>query len=82
MGEAGETVNCLTCKTGKRWWRQQFDGKYKCSVCEGDPLIEGNGRPDWYDWMGARMTQMHGPRAPGDAELLQTYRDELERAGW
>lgn len=61
-------VNCATCGTGSRWW---VGGK--CSICQGDPNVEGSGRPDWMDFYRAKFIARFGPTEPGDAELLERY---------
>ena len=80
MAMATEVKNCLTCRTGRRWWMGNSDGSFKCPVCHGNPLI-GDGRRDWSDFMRARMVARFGPRIQGDAELLSKYRDEVAPYG-
>lgn len=66
-------MNCLTCRTGSRWWRE--DGS--CPTCDGNPGVASSGREDWVPWSRARMVAMFGPRQDGDDELLTRYKDEL-----
>lgn len=74
-------VNCRTCRTGKHWWVKKPEGLhppgYICSTCHGDPYVAGSGRADWRDFDRAGFVQMFGPRADGDLELLEKYKDEL-----
>jgi len=54
-----QTVNCLTCRTGKRWWVRRIRS-WVCPTCDGDPL-KGNGREDWREHQRAMMLFYFGP---------------------
>lgn len=81
----GPPTNCRTCGTGSSYWSKTGWGpftKYRCPVCEGDPLKAGDGRPDRSEWTRARMVKRLGPRIEGDEALIERYRDELQRRGY
>lgn len=68
--------NCITCGTGRRWWRKKSGNILECPNCGGNPLKE-DGRADWDKLQRARMVHQFGPRREGDVELLAKYREEL-----
>jgi hypothetical protein len=51
-------------------------------VCDGNPVIPDDGRPDWYEWRNAMMIAFFGPTIDGDLELLDKYREELDERGY